>query len=148
VIRNGARVPPEDVAPLNELLDAEHYGVRAYAAAIPLLGSAAAKDARWLLSQELAHVVELSELVMQAKAKPRRPAASYNLGNPQTSSEALTLLEHAERVQLKAYLETIPKLSGGRVRAAVATLSANDAQHLALLRSRAGQPPTTAFATG
>jgi hypothetical protein len=148
-IRGGATgVPRDDVATLNALLEVEHFGIAAYAAAIPLLSPSGAKDGMWLLSQELAHADELTTLIKAAGAKPHRPAASYNLGYPRTSRQALALLERAERAQLQAYLKMIPTLSGGQIRAAIATLYANDAQHLAVLRSRGGQTPTQAFAVG
>lgn len=144
----GGGVPSEDTATLNALLDVEHFGIAAYAAGIPLLSEAASTDAKWLLGQELSHAAELSELVKEGGAKPHRPAASYDLGNPRTSAEALVLLQHAEDAQIHAYLALIPTLSGGHLRAALATISANDAQHLAVLRINAGQPPTSAFAVG
>jgi len=147
-IRGGASVAPEDVAPLNALLDVENFGIAAYAAGIPLLGQAAAMDGKWLLGQELAHAAELTDLIKQAGGRAHKLAASYQLGDPRTAAEALALLERAEHAQLRAYLEIIPTLSGPQVRAALATISANDAQHLAVLRLNAGQPPTSAFAVG
>jgi Ferritin-like domain len=147
-IRGGARVPPEDAATLNALLDVENYGVVAYAAGIPLLGSSEATAAKWLLGQDLAHVAELTELIKAAGGKPNKPAANYDLGHPGTSAEALALVERAERAQLHAYLALIPTLADAHVRAAVATISANDAQHLAVLRYTGGQMPTQAFAVG
>jgi hypothetical protein len=133
---------------LNSLLGVEHYAIAAYAAGIPLLGGIGESLGRQFLSHELAHADELAELVKDGGGKSARPRASYNLGNPRTAADGLALLERAERAQLQAYLQMIPALSGGRVRAAVATIYANDAQHLAVLREQAGQPPTTAFAVG
>ena len=147
-IRGGARVPHVDVGVLNALLDVENYGIAAYAAGIPLLGLAGAKLGKEFLSQELAHVGELAELIKVGGGKARRPQASYNLGHPRTTAEGWALLERAERAQLRAYLQMIPALTGGHVRAAVMTIYANDAQHLALLRKQVGQAPTSAFAVG
>jgi Ferritin-like domain len=141
----GAKVPPEDAATLNALLDVENFGIAAYAAGIPLLSSTGSTTAKWLLGQELAHAAELEALIKAAGAKPHKLAATYNLGDPRTATEALALLERAEHAQLHAYLEKIPTLSDGHVRAAIATISANDAQHLAVLRSSGGQMPTQAF---
>jgi hypothetical protein len=56
----------------------------------------------------------------------------------------VALLKRLERLQIRTYLETIPRLSGGRVRAAMAAILANDAQHLAMLRWQAGGPPAPA----
>jgi hypothetical protein len=148
-IRAGAHVAPIDVPPLNALLDIEHYAIAAYAAAIPLLAAGAVKIGKQFLAQELAHAVELSDLVRRAGGKPHKPQASYRLGHPRTQLQALALLEHAEQVQLGAYLEGLPSLAGGHVRAAVLTIFANDAQHLAVLRGQAGQTPSSsALVTG
>lgn len=147
-IRGGARVPHADVPALNSLLGVEQYAVAAYAAGIPLIGEAGYKLGKQFLSQELAHAVELAELVKRGGGKAAKPKASYDLGHPRTAADGLALLEQAERVQLQAYLRLIPALTGGHVRAAVTTIYANDAQHLAVLRGRAGQSPTTAFAIG
>ena len=52
----------------------------------------------------------------------------------------LALLHRLERAQIAAYLDAIPQLSPGPVRAAVASILANDAQHLAVLRLTQGLP--------
>jgi hypothetical protein len=144
-IRNGARVPPADIPTLNAMLEVENYAIAAYAAGIPLLGSAATTIGKQFLAQELAHAVEISDLIKGAGGKPRRRQATYNLGDARTEAEAFALLESAERVQLQAYLQMIPALTGGHVKAAVATIFANDAQHLAVLRLQARQPLPGAF---
>lgn len=139
-IENGASVPREDVPTLNALLDIEHYAIAAYAVGIPWLGPAAALIGKQFLGQELAHAVELGDLVKAAGEKPRKRASSYKLGTPpRNAAEAFAFLERTERIQLDAYLEMIPKLSSGRVRATIATIFSNDAQHLAVLRLQAGQ---------
>jgi hypothetical protein len=145
-IRSGAHVSRTDVDGLNALLDVENHGIAAYAAGIPLLNAGAQLIGKQFLSQELAHAVELSDLVKGAGGKPHKRPATYDLGNPRTEAEAFALLENAERLQLDAYLQMIPTLSGGRVRAAIATIFANDAQHLAVVRLQAGKPLPGAFA--
>jgi Ferritin-like domain len=147
-IRSGASVPKQDVPTLNALLDVENFGIAAYASAMPLLGSGAATACKWLLGQELAHAAELTELIKKGGGIPHKPAASYDLGYPKNADQAVALLERTEDLQLRAYLRLIPQLSEGHVRAAVATISANDAQHLAVLRASAGKPPTSAFVAG
>jgi hypothetical protein len=139
-------VPAADISTLNALLDVENYAVAAYAAAIPLLGPGGQLIGKQFLSHELAHQVELTDLIKQGGGKPGKPAASYSLGNPRNQAQALALLESAERAQLRAYLRMIPSLSSGRIRGVVATIFANDAQHLAVLRQQQGQPLPGAFA--
>lgn len=143
-VRSGARVAQADVPLLNSLLDVEHYAIAAYAAGIPLLSKSHSKAAVQFLAQELAHVVQLSDLIRRARAKPNRPAASYDLGHPRNSEDVMVLLKRSEQAQIRAYLKTIPELSGGKVRSAVAAIMANDAQHLAVLRWQSAESPVPA----
>jgi hypothetical protein len=145
-VRKNARVSPADIATLNALLDVEHYGIAAYAAGLPLLETSWTMTGKQFLGQELAHANEISQLVKSAGGKPRRPAASYNLGNPRNHIEALALLQTAERTQMRAYVELIPRISGGPTRAVLATIFANDAQHLTVLRLHSGQSLPGPFA--
>jgi Ferritin-like domain len=144
-IRSGARVTAADVKVLNRLLDVENYGIAAYAVGIPLMTPAAAAMGKQFLAQEQSHAVELGDLIRGAGEKPAKPPATYELGDPRTQADAFALIERAERRQLEAYLQMIPSLSGGQVRAALATIFANDAQHLAVLRQQSGQPLPGAF---
>jgi len=148
-IRGGARVARGDVELLNDLLDLEYHAIAAYTAGIPLLDYQEGKAAKQFLGQELAHAVELGDLVMHAKGKPGKPRASYDLGNPRSARDVLLLLHRLESAQLTAYLLKIPRLAPGRVRAAVSAIFANDAQHVAVIRSQLGRAPAPSpFVTG
>jgi hypothetical protein len=58
-------------------------------------------------------------------------------------------LHSLERLQIASYLKWIPRLSPGPVRAAVSSILACDAQHVAVLRAAQGQPAlASAFVTG
>jgi Ferritin-like domain len=148
-----------DIEVLNRLLDVEHLGIAAYTAAVPLLepdlgksGSSAGTIKSWpslFLNDELAHAGQLEGMVKAVGGEPNKPAGSYDLGHPSTSEEVLALLQEVERVQLAAYLEALPQLSLGRLRQQAVTMMANDAQHIAAVRARLGQPPVpSAFVTG
>ncbi|MFL5822445.1 MAG: ferritin-like domain-containing protein [Solirubrobacteraceae bacterium] len=168
--KRGAAVK-RDVRVLNGLLAQEHRAVAAYTASIPLLPQpapapkdssspapsappsndpppalqlqvplASAAAARFL-SQELAHVRELSGFIQQVGAHPVKPALSYDLGHPQTKQEILLLLESVEQAQLAAYLKATTMLSPGKLRAAAAAIYANHAQHISLLRFELGLRP-------
>jgi Ferritin-like domain len=143
------KVDPADVPILNALLDLERHTVAAYAAGIPLLTGEAAKAAKQFLAQELAHEVALTDLITEAKQKPAKARASYDLGHPQNAEQVLALLHRLERAQLSAYTSMIPNLIPGRVRSTVAAIYANDAQHLTVLRAAIGLDPVpSAFASG
>jgi Ferritin-like domain len=143
-VRGGGKVSRADVAPLNTLLDVEHYAIAAYAAGIPLLHSPQAESGIQFLAQELAHAVALSDLIRKAKGKPHRPQASYDLGHPQTPAEVMALLKRIEQTQLRTYLATLARLQGPGSRSAAVSIMANDAQHLAMLRWQTGESPTPA----
>ncbi len=138
-----------DVVLLNRALDLEHEAIAAYTAGIPLLDGRAKKAAQLFLEQELSHAGEMSGLVKQAGGKPNKPRSSYDLGRPRTGSDVLRLLHELEHRELRLYLAAITQLTPGAVRAAIAAVLANDAQHVAVLRSVLGLAPVPgAFVTG
>jgi len=143
-------VPSNDVGLLLALLDLEYETVAAYEAGIPLLDSASAVDAQQFLHHELSHAGEMSGLIKQAGIKkPPGPRGAYDLGHPRTPGDVLALLHRLESAQLGAYLHAIPLLGSGPVRVAVASVFANDAQHIAVLREHLHRPPApAAFVTG
>jgi hypothetical protein len=144
-----ASVALSDVPVLNRLLDVEYHAIAAYAAGIPLMSKPAAEPAILFLSQELAHAGSLDVLIRRAGAVPKKQRGSYNLGHPRTTAEVLALLHHVERLELAAYVQLIPRLYEGHVRAAAAAIFANDAQHIAFLRAQLGlEPSPAAFVTG
>jgi Ferritin-like domain len=148
-VRSGAAVSPADVQALNSLLDVERYAVAAYTAGIPLLRPVEAKTASWFLSQELAHIAQLSELIQRGHGKVQRPRANYDLGHPHDQDGVLALFRRVEQAQMNGYLSIIPRLSNGKLRSTAAAILANEAQHLAVLRVQSGQAAVpTAFAVG
>jgi bacterioferritin (cytochrome b1) len=150
VVRNLPRGAKHgDLALLNRALALERYTIAGYTAGIPLLGRQKAKLAQTLLNDELAHAGELLELIDAVRGKPIPRVDNYDLGRPQTEKEVLELLHRLEREQLTLYLDLIPRLTPGRVRAAVASIFGSDAQHMALLRLQLKLPPAPSpFVTG
>jgi hypothetical protein len=149
-VSTSATVPSSDVDILLTLLDLEYETIAAYEGGIPLLDSASALDAQQFLRHELSHAGEMGGLLRKAGIKkPPGPRGAYDLGHPHTPAEVLALLHRLEAAQLGAYLHAIPLLSSGPVRVALASVCANDAQHLAVLRERLHRTPApAAFATG
>lgn len=143
-----SKLPPvarrSDVELLNGTLDLEHKLIAAYTGAIPLLTGSRQSAARRFLSQHLAHAGELIALVRQAGGRPVAPKPSYELGQPRTPGDVLALLQSLERNAIAAYLDSIPNLAPSQVRAAVASILANEAQHISILRASLGQPPVPA----
>jgi len=127
-----------DVQILGVALELERRTVAAYTAGIPLLGRNDAKAAKQFLNEELQHTGQLLALIKAAGGVARPRAASYDIGGPPNGPGVLALLRELELAQISNYLNVIPKLSPGPVRAAVASILANDAQHVSILRLAQG----------
>jgi bacterioferritin (cytochrome b1) len=148
-VHNAKPVLHSNVALLNHLLDLEHMAIAAYTAGTPLLSASVFKAGRLFLNDEISHAGDLAGLVKAFGGKPVKPAPSYALGHPHTSDEVLALLHKIEQAQIAAYLETIPRLRPGVVKQQVASILANDAQHVAVVRAALGQPAVPSpFVTG
>jgi hypothetical protein len=138
-----------DVRILSRALALERRTVTAYVAGIPLLPHSQAKAARQFLNEELEHTGELISLITAAGAKPPPRADSYLLGHPRDAAAVLALLRSLETLQITNYLQSIPRLSPGPVRAAVASILTVDAQHVTMVRLAQGQTPVpSAFVSG
>ena len=139
----------QDLEILTRALELERRTVAAYVAGIPLLPKAQAQAARQFLSEELEHAGELISLIKTAGGKAAPRANSYQLGHPADAAGVIALLHTLETMQIAVYLQSIPQLSPGPTRAAVATILTVDSQHVAMLRLTQGQPPVpAAFVTG
>lgn len=148
-VHNSAAVLGSDVDLLNQLLHLEHTAIAAYTAGTPLLPTATQKAGKLFLNDELSHAGALAGLIKAAGGKPIKPAPSYALGHPRTSQEVLALLHEVENAQLTAYLDAITRLEPGFVQQSVASILANDAQHVAVVRAALGQTAVpSAFVTG
>ena len=130
-----------DVRTLNRLIEVEYHAVAAYVAAIPLLSGTDALYAKQFLSQEISHIEDLSAFVRRTHTKPAASGQVYDLGRPRGRTELLALLHHVEQVTLRAYLEAIPVLTPGVVKATAASILDNDAQHASLIRGLLGLAP-------
>lgn len=140
-----SKLPPElkaaDAAIFNRLIDAEYVVAAAYIAGIPLLSDHNLRAAKHFLVQEVAHVQQLSNLVGVAHGVPHGPRASYDLGHPRSQTQVMELIHRAEQGTVRAYLEAIPKLTPGAARAAAASILANEAQHVSVVRRNLGLDP-------
>ena len=148
-VHNSKPVLQSDVDLLGHLLYLEHVAIAAYTAGTPLLPPATVKAGQLFLNDELSHAGDLAGLIRAAGAKPPKPAPSYPLGHPRTGEEVLALLHAVERAQIAAYLDALPRLRPGTLKQQVASILANDAQHLAVVRAALHLPAVpSAFVTG
>jgi Ferritin-like domain len=123
-----------DVTLLNGLLDIAQRTTAAYTACVPLLSGHLHEAGKQFLDQDLAHAGELYRLIKQAGGEPNKPQPSYDLGKPRGRTDLVRLLHRLETGMVAHYLQALPSLSPGSVRAAVASMMANDAQHVVVLR--------------
>jgi Ferritin-like domain len=148
-VHNAKPVLHADVQLLNHLLDLEHWAIAAYTAATPLLPPATVKAGKLFLNDELSHAGDLAGLVREAGGKPIKPRPSYPLGHPRGSAEVLQVLHGIEQALITAYLDAIPRLRPGTVKQQVASIFANDAQHLAVVRAALHLPAVpSAYVSG
>ncbi|MGZ4174503.1 MAG: ferritin-like domain-containing protein [Solirubrobacteraceae bacterium] len=137
-----------DVALLNSVLDLEHRTIAAYTAGIPLLSGEPHAAAQLFLDQEFEHAAELAALIHQGGGKPNLPSPSYVLGNPRSQADVLHLLHRIERDEIAAYLDALPMLTHGIVRSTIASILANEAEHISFVRGALGRTPVPqAFVT-
>jgi bacterioferritin (cytochrome b1) len=145
--RRRIRVPPgavpSDVALLNAALAIEQRSIAAYTAAAPLLGGFGEKVAGQFLSQELLHAGELRKLIKDVGGQPHNPRPHYDFGHPRGRAQLLALLHDLERAQIGAYLHALPRVSTPALRQSLASIMANDAQHVTVLRAEQGMPALT-----
>ena len=134
----GAGARELDIRLLNGALAIEQRGIALYTAGGPLLSGQAKEAAAQFLAQELQHAGELRKLLKHLRAQAHNPDAHYDLGQPRSEQQLLALMHEAERHQIAAYLDAIPRISSPELRQALASIMANDAQHLAVLRLEQG----------
>ncbi len=147
------KIPPSaretDVTIINGLLDQCERTIAAYTATIPLFGGHLHVAMKQFLDQDLDHAGELYRLIKQAGGSAHKPQPSYNLGQPKGRKDLIELLHRLETQMVARYIAAVPQLSPGSVRAAIASILANDAQHVTVLRLALRLDPLpTAFVTG
>jgi len=148
-----AIIPPAtgsgDVSVLNAALDLENMAIAAYTAGAPLLNGAVLKLGRQFLAQEKEHAAGLRKAINQAGGTPNQPKTDYGFPAVRSQSDVLRLASMIENTAIGAYIDAIPKLSSGDLRATAASIVTDEAEHLAVLQSALGRDPVpTAFVLG
>jgi rubrerythrin len=131
-----------DLELLAAALSVEHQAIAAYTAGIPLLSGAVARAAREFLGEEVRHATEIATLISKGGGEPAGPSPTgYAFGTPRSERDVLALLHRVERLSIATYLNAIPALTPGDVRASVASILADEAQHIAIIRGVTGLAP-------
>jgi rubrerythrin len=138
-----------DADVLNVALAHEHTAIAAYTAGAPLLSGAALAAGRRFLAQERQHADRLVRAIEAAGGTPLPPSRSYDFGTPKQQRDVLRLLETIEQDAIAAYVDALPRLADPRLRATTASILANEAEHLTVVRQRLGtRAVPAAFVTG
>jgi rubrerythrin len=122
-----------DVNVLNSALDLEHEAVAAYSQALKVLRGANLRYARTVLNQERAHVTALEHAIRGLGARPNQSRGTYNFPRLTTEDAVLRFATGLENKVVANYIDAIPRLDASELRGTIATIFANEAEHLALL---------------
>ena len=145
----GKKEPAADVAILNSAIDLEHMAIAAYTAGTPLLTGENRTLARQFLGHEKEHANELSQTVLDAGGRPNKPRPRYDFQKFATQQDVLRFLAMIENVAIAAYIDALPKLSSGDLRATAAAIVTDEAEHLSVALGALGQTQVpSAFVVG
>jgi rubrerythrin len=129
-----------DAEILNGALDLEHTAIAVYTAGAPLLKGDVLKLGRQFLSQEKEHADALETAIRDAGGRPNRPKPSYDFPSVTDQAGTLKLATMIENVAIAAYLDAIPRLASGDLRATAASIVTSEAEHLSVLLGAQGRP--------
>jgi bacterioferritin (cytochrome b1) len=149
-VGNGAAEQDKaDVEVLNGTLDLELMVLAAYKAGAALLKAGALQTVKGFLEQEQEHADALAKAIRDAGGTPNRAKSSYELPKLRSQRDMLMFAVRFENTAIAAYIDALPKLSKGDLRATVASILTNEAQHVAVLRGELDLAPAPdAFVTG
>jgi len=138
-----------DVEILNGALDLELLAVAAYKAGAARLQGRMLEVVKRFLEQEQAHADGLAAAIEDAGGQPNRAKSSYDFPAMRTQTDVLRFAVDLENTAIAAYIDALPKLTQGDLRATAASIITNEAEHVAVLLEALGQNPMpSAFVTG
>jgi rubrerythrin len=138
-----------DVELLNASLDLELMVVEAYKAGAGALRGSNLQIAKGFLEQEQAHADSLASAIRDAGGTPNRPKSSYDFPRLRSQRAVLRFAIGLENTVIASYIDVLPKLSQGELRATTAAIVTCEAEHIAVLLGVLGEPQVpAAFVTG
>jgi rubrerythrin len=139
----------DDAAILNQALALEQLAVAAYTLAAPMLTGPLGFTARHFLDQEQQHADGLAEAIRRLGAQPVRARTSYDFPSMSSQDDVLRFAGDIENTAVAAYIDALPKLQDRTLRATVASIVTDEAEHIAvLLGARHRQQAPSAFVSG
>ena len=138
-----------DVEILNSVLDLELMAVAAYKAGAGTLKGDVLQTVKGFLEQEQEHADGLSAAIKDAGGTPNRAKSSYDFPAWRSQREVLRYAVDLENTAIAAYIDALPKLGKGDLRATASAIIANEAEHVAILRGALGlEQVPSAFVVG
>jgi rubrerythrin len=138
-----------DVEILNSALDLELMAVAAYKAGAAKLKGDVLQVGKLFVEQEQEHADGLMAAIKDAGGRPNRAKSSYDFPELRSQTGVLRFAIELENTAIAAYIDALPKLGKGDLRATAAAIISNEAEHVAVLLGALGeQPVPDAFVVG
>lgn len=141
-----------DARVLNEVLGRQLAAVEAYGEALPLLHGADLATARRFRGQEQEHVDATTKALRGLEGKADPPPETVEAGDLNSAEDAWRFLYELESATIDDELSAVAKLTIAWPRPLLASMAANQAQRLVLIRRALGANPAEtvpeAFETG
>ena len=138
-----------DVEILNSALDLELMAVAAYKAGAMLLTGEVLAVGRQFLEHQQEHADGLATAIKDAGGRPNRSKPSYDFPQLKSQTDVLRFAVDLENTAIAAYIDALPKLGKGDLRATASAIVANEAEHVAVLLGALGeQQVPDAFVVG
>jgi rubrerythrin len=127
-----------DAVTLNVVLSRQLAAVRAYERTLPLLRGAARRSAEEFRAQEQEHVDSILKALRGLGEKSEPKEEEIESEGLKTQADALTFLYEVESVSVANDLRALSHLTAPWPRVLMASIAANQAQHLVVLREQLG----------
>jgi hypothetical protein len=136
-----SREESADAAILDTVLGRQEAAVEAFAHLGPALSPAHARMAAYFRAQEQEHVDAVLKALRGLKSPAEPSPEPLDTGGLKSDAERLTFLYEVESATIDEELSAISKLEASWPRSLLASIVADQAQHLTLLRQALGAGP-------
>jgi rubrerythrin len=128
-----------DIEILNSALDLELMAVAAYKAGAARLKGDVLQVGKLFLEQEQEHADGLMAAIKDAGGTPNRAKKAYDFPEWRSQTDVLKFAVDLENTAIAAYIDALPKLGKGDLRATAAAIVSNEAEHVAVLLGALGR---------
>ncbi|MEY2443056.1 MAG: hypothetical protein QOJ46_2482, partial [bacterium] len=128
-----------DIEILNSALDLELMAVAAYKAGAAHLKGDVLQVGKLFLEQEQEHADGLAAAIKDAGGTPNRAKAAYDFPELRSQTDVLKFAVDLENTAIAAYIDALPKLGKGDLRATASAIISNEAEHISVLLGALGK---------